>query len=193
MRRQPHRLPALAGTFGRLHAEVHWIRGLDGLPLQAQRYRCALQEGDYLPRGLAARLLDRLEGMADPGLLCHGDFSPTNVLVNGRRSHAIDFQDGHRGDPSGDVAETWIGLGDLAFRPGAAPRFEALWLRAFLPAYLRAYRRHRALDEATLLDWIAIVAAAQGRGADPARRRWLVSLVTLHRQDPGGLRRLVLG
>jgi aminoglycoside phosphotransferase (APT) family kinase protein len=89
--------------------------------------------------------------------VCHGDFHPLNVLVQGESTHVIDWTDACLGDRNGDAARLLLLLREAA--AGApSPRARA-FLTAAAPAlsrrYLSAYRRHGGgrLDRERLQLW----------------------------------------
>jgi len=122
------------------------------------------------------RLLPRLE-VPSPAV-CHGDFQPGNVLVDGARVSVIDWTDAGVGDRHGDIARAaWVFY--LAAAAAAVPG-QRLALRALAPvvsrAYLSAYRRELPVDAGRLRLWLPVhllhawaMAAADESG--PARLR----------------------
>jgi aminoglycoside phosphotransferase (APT) family kinase protein len=84
-----------------------------------------------------------------PEVICHGDFHPLNVMVQGERvTGVIDWPQAIAAEPAYDVAATRM-LGRFA-NLSASP-----WVRAplglarplMLGRYALAYRAHRPLDE----------------------------------------------
>jgi aminoglycoside phosphotransferase (APT) family kinase protein len=114
--------------------------GVDDVPLSA---------------GLAAvdGLADRLR--AAPPSICHGDFHPLNVVVNGDEASVIDWTDAGVGDRHGDIARTAL-LFELA-AVAASNAAERLALRAAGPrlrrAYMRAYAKELTLDAQRVELW----------------------------------------
>jgi Ser/Thr protein kinase RdoA (MazF antagonist) len=100
-----------------------------------------------------ARLAPRLE-VAEP-VLCHGDFHPMNVLVDGPRSAVIDWTDAGIGDAHCDIARTsWL----FEFAAVATPRrTERVVLKAVAPwlsrRYRRAYEKERPVDDDRVRLW----------------------------------------
>ena len=115
----------------------------------ADRPASALADG--LERVDALR--GRLEGSAPS--VCHGDFHPLNVLVDGPRASVLDWTDAGVGDRHGDVARTALLFRMAAgFAQGTAERVA---LRGGGPLlarrYLRSYRRLLPLDADRLRLW----------------------------------------
>jgi aminoglycoside phosphotransferase (APT) family kinase protein len=102
------------------------------------------------------RLLPLLE-VPEP-VICHGDFHPGNLLVEGDNVSVIDWTVGGIGDRHGDIARTaWL------LRLGAVMtenRAERVVLRALASrlsrAYLSRYRRELPVDAARLRLWTPV-------------------------------------
>ena len=100
-----------------------------------------------------ARALD-----AGPAVVCHGDFHPLNVIVDGEAATVIDWTDAGLGDPMGDVARTALLL-RVAGVATTAPALRTA-LRATAPAlsgiYLRAYRQIAPFDPTRFRLWTTL-------------------------------------
>ena len=163
-RRQLRRLAVLAR---RLHSLP-----VDGWPGPAEPGALVSQRL-HLPRtvadrtgdlGLTAALarvdaLDPVELVGGPAVVCHGDFHPLNVMVDGDREWVLDWTDAALGPPEGDVARTLLLLGVVA-PIAASSAVERLALRAAGPwmarAYRRAYEARTPLDPGRLRRWEAL-------------------------------------
>ena len=93
-----------------------------------------------------------------PAVVCHGDFHPLNVIVNGDTATVIDWTDAGLGDAMGDVARTALLL-RVAGVATAEPALRSV-LRAAAPAlsrmYLRNYRQIAPFDPARFRLWTTI-------------------------------------
>ncbi len=100
-----------------------------------------------------ARALD-----TGPAVVCHGDFHPLNVIVNGEAATVLDWTDAGLGDAMGDVARTALLL-RVAGVATAAPALRSV-LRAAAPAlsrmYLRDYRQIAPFDAARFRRWTTL-------------------------------------
>jgi aminoglycoside phosphotransferase (APT) family kinase protein len=157
----------LAALALRLHALApdDWPGPADPSALVAKRLglprRVAEEVGD---RGLAAALarVDALgpeELVGGPAVVCHGDFHPLNVMVDGRRSWVLDWSDAGLGPPESDVARTLLLLRVVA-SIAASGRLERTAIRWAGPPlarrYARTYVAGRALDEGRLRRWTGL-------------------------------------
>ncbi len=177
------RRPLSAARFGRelarLHHDIHARRTAD-LPDQRQHFLRSIQQsspqlGDRTDRVLAA--LDRLPaGHA----VCHGDFHPDNVIIDGARIVPIDWSNAFSGNPAADVVRTGLMLRS-PYMPPEVPVWMhriAGWLkRRMLDAYMAEYRRLSGLSRAELELFVLPVAAARLHENIPGEREWLLDLV----------------
>ena len=132
--RQPWRVRRHAALLARLHHDLH--------ELIAPATLAAVSEGD--------RLL-------------HLDLHPENVILSPRGAVVIDWTNARRGDPSLDVALTWVIIAT------SGGRFGGVFLRSFLPHF----------DREELVDRLA--AAAEMRVGD----------VNVTDRERGAVRRLL--
>ncbi|MCW5860000.1 MAG: phosphotransferase, partial [Caldilineales bacterium] len=92
------------------------------------------------------------------------DYHPDNLILSPRGPIVLDWMTGTHGNPDADVARTVL-LFRIAVLPEGMPAAKRIMTevlrRAFLAAYLRAYRRRRPLAGAEIARWMPIVAAAR--------------------------------
>jgi 5-methylthioribose kinase len=117
---------------------------------------------------LAATIGDLAERLlSDPVCLVHGDFSPKNVLTDGKRVWVLDWEVAHYGDPVFDLAFLLSHLLCKAIhRPGTDYRAAAA---AFLSAYRPAGQPALTASDGTYLAaQTACLALARVDGTSPA-------------------------
>jgi aminoglycoside phosphotransferase (APT) family kinase protein len=151
----------MATLMGKAHAQLH---ALDPEPLRraldaegmGQR-RGMTFEGAWGPMIEEARLDGLQDGYAwtqkhrpveTATAICHGDFHPLNVMVDGGEvSGVLDWSNARIEDPAWDVRATMALFG---YAPADMPSFLAPFVDLarglVLRRYLRAYRRVRAID-----------------------------------------------
>lgn len=170
MASRPWRVPGLVALLGRLLAALHRLPIPDFVSSDDDTWslverrlalvRYLIDEYDDKPLAAALakveRLLPRLR-VSDPAL-CHGDFHPLNVIVDGSAGAVIDWTDAGIGDRHGDVARTMLLLRIAAI---AAPRpAERALMRMVGPGlargFLRAYRQELTVDMERLRLWTPI-------------------------------------
>jgi len=92
-------------------------------------------------------LLMRLESMPKHTKLCHGDFLPSNIIINDQGAYIIDWSHATQGNASGDVATTYLKM--TLFYPELADKYIKLFCK----------KSDTALQY--VQKWLPIVAAQQ--------------------------------
>jgi 5-methylthioribose kinase len=104
---------ATAELAGRLLGRIHQVTGEDPTRVHAFRdrtvfeqlriepYYCRIQQRRPEVAGAVAPLIDELRTRSDA--LCHGDFSPKNLLMHARGLTLVDYETAHLGDPAMDL------------------------------------------------------------------------------------------
>jgi aminoglycoside phosphotransferase (APT) family kinase protein len=134
-----------------------------------------LNRADALPTSLKTALLSSLQSLPEGDRVCHGDFHPANVLMEGDDATVIDWIDASRGEPLADVARTSvILLGAATSSQIANPVFKLL-VRTFHSAYLKQYFQLRPNGEEEYLRWLPIVAGARLSEGIQELEKWLVT------------------
>lgn len=163
LERRPLAVWRVARVLGRTHAALHALAGPDALPgqhaLLAERLAMERVPGDVRDTALT-----RLAELPHGDRLCHGDLTPANVVLDGRRGpKVIDWTLACRGVPEADVARVVLTVatgrppgGDVV--PGP---LDAAGRRLLVQRYLRAYERVRPLDRGAVEAWMPVVAAAR--------------------------------
>lgn len=168
MTSRPWRIPRLVSRLGELHSTVHalptpdWATTAEWSVVERRLALVRFVLERHSHRGLAAALeeVERLRPSLDAAepVLCHGDFHPMNVLVDGDNTAVIDWTDAGIGDAHSDIARTaWL----FWFASTAAPRrAERSVLKSVAPLlsrrYLASYRRHRPVDPDRVRLWMPL-------------------------------------
>ena len=109
---------------------------------------------------VAIRMLD---GLPEGDTLCHGDFHPGNILMNGDIPTVIDFMNVCRGPYLYDVARTVFLVEYTPVPGGAIDRGAQLHLKKTLS---QLYLRHMGVAKELIQDYIVIISIAR-RGECP--------------------------
>jgi len=172
--RRPWNWRGLARQFAEVHAAMHdCVRP----ELPALRPGCirAIVHAPRLEDTVRQRILAALDQMPEGESVCHGDYHPGNIILSPRGPIVIDWMTACHGNAVADVAQTV-----LLFRIAVLPEgmdltqrvMTQLLRRAFLSAYLRAYRTLRTLSEDEIGAWLPILAAARlSQGIDAEETR----------------------
>lgn len=108
----------------------------------------ALNEEPELDENTRYELLTRLDGMPKHTKLCHGDFSPSNIIVQEDGTmYVIDWVHAAQGNASADVARTYLLL--------------SLKDSKLADLYMDLFCEKTDTDKRYVQGWLPIVAAAQ--------------------------------
>lgn len=108
-------------------------------------------------------LLTRLDGMPKHIKVCHGDFNPRNIIVNGDKLYTLDWIHASQGNASADVARSYLlfALEDIELAD----------------LYMDTFCHKTETPKSYVQQWLPIVAAAQLTKNKPEERdlllRWL--------------------
>ena len=175
---KPWRLFAFGRTLAQLHASIHECH-VDQLPSQRRELERLIARAELTAarRDLAfARLRNLPEGTA----VCHGDFHPDNVLMNGDDATIIDWTTACAGNPVADFARTSLILQLGAPLPGLS-----LWTRItihvgralFQRSYVKRYRHMRRLNPQDVQAWMLPIAVARLGESISTERDQLLALI----------------
>lgn len=173
-RHRPWRVASLSRALAELHAQMHECAFEAEVPDQRGRLQRKIGRADALPTPLKTALLTSLNSLPDGDRVCHGDFHPANVLVNGNEAIVIDWIDASRGNPLADVARTSVILLGAASSQIPNPVMK-IFVRIFHSAYLKHYFRLRPGGEEEYRRWLPIVAGARLSENIPELEKWLVA------------------
>lgn len=172
--RMPWRSAPLGRILAELHARMHACVFEADVPDQRGRLRRKLNRADALPTPLKTALLASLNSLPEGNRVCHGDFHPANVLMDGDDATIIDWIDASRGNPLADVARTSvIVLGAVESSEIPGPILKVL-VRIFHSAYLKHYFQLRPGGGEEYRRWLPIVAGARLSENIPELEKWLV-------------------
>jgi len=146
-----------------LHHSLH-VHEIGGqLPEQKDILRRNIQAADVLTDQEKETVLRCLEKLPGENRLCHGDFHPDNVMT-GEKDCILDWVNGMRGHPAGDVARSIVLLSVGAVPPGTPGDVEAQInsiRKNFTDQYLKEYRNRTGMDIAEIEKWLLPVTAAR--------------------------------
>ena len=109
----------------------------------------------------------RLESMPNHDKLCHGDFNPSNIIIDKEGvPHVIDWSHATQGNASADVARTYL----LFCLKGNMP---------LAKKYLNLFCKKSNTARQYVEKWMPIVAASQSVKGNEAEREFLLSWVNV--------------
>lgn len=122
-----------------------------------------IQELDMIDEATRYELLTRLDGMPRHLKLCHGDFEPNNIIVQGEEMYAIDWVHATQGNASADVARTYLLL--------------SLDNPLLADMYMDKFCAKTNTKKRYVQQWLPIVAAAQLTKKRPQEKELLMKWV----------------
>ena len=151
-------------TLVRLQRMVHQVNA-QGLPRQTDRLIRKIEHCPHLDNMIKNKLLALLHSLdTDAGNLCHGDFHPLNILIDGEKFWIIDWVDATAGNPLADACRTYVIFRQYLYRSAGI--------------YLRSFCKASGYGEQAVLDWLPVVAAARlSENMDDKARSCLLKIV----------------
>ena len=147
MREHPERQEEYLNLFVNIQLEIMSKR-VPTLNRLKDKYRRKLAEAD-IDDTTRYELLQRLEGTKNHDKLCHGDFNPSNVIINENGEYSIiDWAHATQGNASADVAKTFL-LFSLNGQTELAEK------------YLNLFTEKSGIEKRGIQRWVPIVAAVQ--------------------------------
>ena len=159
MREHPERQEEYLNLFVNIQLEIMSKR-VPTLNRLKDKYRRKLAEAD-IDDTTRYELLQRLEGNKNHDKLCHGDFNPSNVIINANGEYSIiDWAHATQGNASADVAKTFL-LFSLNGQTELAEK------------YLDLFTEKSGIERRGIQRWIPIVAAVQLKKGGAENREFL--------------------
>ena len=114
-----------------------------------EKFKRKLENATNIDDNIKYELLQRLEGMKNHDMLCHGDFHPSNVIVQEDGAvYVIDWSHVTQGNASADAARTYL-LFSMDGKEDVAEK------------YLNLFSEKSGIEKRSIQRWIPIVAATQ--------------------------------
>ncbi len=113
------------------------------------KFKRKLNECTNIEENTRYELLQRLDGMKNHTKLCHGDFNPSNIIVNENGEYnIIDWAHATQGNASADAARTFL-IFSMQRKAGLAEK------------YLNLFSKESGIPKGNIQRWLPIVAATQ--------------------------------
>ena len=104
-------------------------------------------------------LLTRLESMPKHTKVCHGDFLPSNIIINDSGTYILDWSHATQGNASADVATTYLKM--------------SLYYPQYADLYLKLFCEKSDTMLQYVQQWLPIVAAEQLTVASDSEKEFL--------------------
>lgn len=165
MEENPENIDECLDLFVNLQLEMHQIKGVNLKKLKDKMNTKISQT--TLDSTTKYELHTRLEGMPKHNKLCHGDFNPSNIIINEEgKPYILDWNHATQGNASADVARTYL-LFHLNNQIDIAEK------------YLDLYCKKSKVAKKYIQSWLPIVAASQSVKGLPHEREMLLSWVNV--------------
>ena len=159
MREHPEKEDEYLNLFINIQLEI-MSKKVPTLNRLKDKYRRKLSEAD-IDDTTRYELLQRLEGTKNHDKLCHGDFNPSNVIINENGEYSIiDWAHATQGNASADVAKTFL-LFSLNGQTELAEK------------YLNLFTEKSGIEKRGIQRWVPIVAAVQLKKGGAENREFL--------------------
>ena len=131
-----------------------------------EKFTRKLYEAD-IDGNIKYELLMRLEGMHTHFKLCHGDFDPSNIIINeDGKPYIIDWSHATTGNGSADAARTYL-------------MFKLRGKDELAEKYIDVYCKLNNTTRHYVFKWLPIVAASQSVKGKPEERDFLLQWATV--------------
>ena len=132
-----------------------------------EKFRRKITNATNIDENTKYKILTRLEAMKNHAKLCHGDFNPSNIIIDESNvPHIIDWSHVTSGNSSADAARTF-----LLFSIEGKEKLAAL--------YLELYSKKSGIELKYLQEWIPIVAATQMTKGKTEEQAFLSTLINV--------------
>lgn len=111
------------------------------------KYYRKLTESELIDEDTKNVLIEKLEGLKNHSKLCHGDFVPSNIIIDEKgKHHIVDWAHVTRGNESADCAKTYLSL-KMHKKDNLAEK------------YIDLFCEKAGIEKSSVQEWLPIVAA----------------------------------
>jgi aminoglycoside phosphotransferase (APT) family kinase protein len=170
MKREPGRFEEHLNRFVDIQLEMHKYSATR-LPILIDKMHRKIRASG-LDATIRYELHTRLDSMPRHTKLCHGDFSPSNIVITGDDdAYIIDWSHASQGNASADAAQTWL---IFKFYQDLLPGSPEL-----AEKYLALFCKKSDTARQYVEKWIPIVSASQLVKGRPEEREFLLRQVNV--------------
>jgi aminoglycoside phosphotransferase (APT) family kinase protein len=170
MRREPDRFDEFLNRFVDIQLEMHRYSATR-LPVLIEKMHRKIRASG-LDSDIRYELHTRLDSMPRHTKLCHGDFTPSNIIITKNdEAYIIDWSHASQGNASADAAQTWLSFN---LSRDLFPEGEGLAER-----YLNLFCAKSDTARRYVEKWISIISASQLVKGRPEEREFLLRQVNV--------------
>lgn len=146
MREDPANTEKYVNDMVDLQLEVH-AKQVPKLSKLKDKLARQINSLEWLDESVKYELLTRLDSMPKHTKLCHGNFTPSNIIISDKGTYIVDWLAARQGNASADVGRTYLLL--------------SLGSPEIADLYLDTFCKKTNTSKKYVQDWLPIVAAAQ--------------------------------
>ena len=166
MREHPEKQDEYLETFVKIQLKI-LSKQVPLLNRIKDKFRRKLNAATNIEEGTKYELLQRLEGMKNHTKLCHGDYNPSNVIINEKGEYyVIDWAHATQGNASADAARTYL-------------LFSIQGENELADKYLDLFCKLSEIEKSYVQRWIPIVAATQMTKGVPEEQEFLAKWINV--------------
>ena len=178
--KEPFKLKKNIIQMTKLQYQIHQCKNLN-LPKYKEGLEWNIRHTELLPEEQKFALLNILELLPEGDCLCHGDYHPGNLIINGEETFILDWMTAAAGVPEADVARTLLLLKDAAI-PGKIPGIVKVLIqmqrKKMAKIYLKEYMKLSGLTKEEINRWRPVIAGARLVERVPlTERKLLINIV----------------
>lgn len=148
MKKNPKKIDFYLEKFVDIQLTIH-SKNVPLLNRLKDKFRRKLTNTSLIAPNTKYELLQRLEGMKDHAKLCHGDYTPSNVIITpSGKYYVMDWAHATIGNASADCARTFL-------------TFSMRGEETLAKKYLELFSKKSKIPKSSIERWIPIVAATQ--------------------------------
>lgn len=154
--KKPYLILSMSRIFAKAHFEIHRLDTQIRIPSLKEELNSHIKAVNCLEDEIKEYTFKLLRELPDGNCICHGDYNPSNVVINAGNPMFLDWGGVSIGDSIADVAHTLLILKNGQFPPDTAPHFKAilkLGRKNFANLYFNSYRKYTPVDLSVLSKW----------------------------------------
>ena len=175
MKRTPAAWNKLARFFAYEHHEMHMHHLLE-LPSLKDRLRAVISTGEELPSSTRNKALSALDRLPEGDHVCHGNFTPQNIIISLDGPVVMDWSAMSRGHYLGDVARSSLLIDLDSARETNDDSFDRI-KRLLSGAYVTEYMKICGMGDDALEAWMLPVAVGRLLEDVPGEQETLTGMI----------------
>lgn len=184
--KKPYLMLSLSKVFAKSHYEIHKINAPNEIPLIKEGLKNCIKSVNCLNDEIIEYTLNLLSELPNENNICHGDYNPSNVILDAGNPVFIDWGGVSKGDPTSDVAHTLLILKNGQFPPNTPFILKfilGLGRETFANIYFNTYKKYGPLDLSVLSKWEMVRAVGRLAYGGSEERPALLKFIKSHYEN----------